>query len=364
MTISGNVHRALSHGYRRRFPLIILLGLALSACETTKEMTETGSTNAASYDALMRLAENTRRQGDLFTATTLYRRAQAANPKRVEPLIALGDVLTDQGSPREALDAWRQALARTPNNMTVLLGYGRALIALDQPEEAALQYTTVLATTPSERRALNGLGVAKDMMNDHAGAQEQFQTALATMPNDATTLNNLGFSYILAGNAPEAIRILEPLARAPTASALQRQNLALAYGVAGRDQDAARIGRLDLDDAAVQRNLSYYRQARVGEAELPGGAADPTQAATPTPASPEGVYAQIGTYRNSQVAHTQWTSLSKKYAALLKPLTPLFIPDAEVVHVRVAFPRPSEAASFCGHLQAAKLSCAVLKSNA
>ncbi|WP_146208746.1 tetratricopeptide repeat protein [Azospirillum sp. TSO22-1] len=252
-----------------------MLALMLAGCQTTKDSTGTGAANSASYEALMRLADTTRGQGDLYTAATLYRRAHAANGARVEPLLGLGDVLIDQGTPREALDIWRQALALDSGSAAALRGYGRALLALDQPEEAARQYAAVLASDPKDRRALNGLGVSKDMMGDHNGAQERFRAALALAPDDRTTLNNLGFSHLLAGNAAEAIRILEPLGRAPTASALQRQNLALAYGLAGRDEDAARMGRLDLGEAEVQRNLLYYRQAREGAGDTPAAAPRP-----------------------------------------------------------------------------------------
>ena len=38
--------------------------------------------------------------------------------------------------------------------------------------------------------------------------------------------------------------------------------MALIYGLEGSVAEAARIGRMDLDEAAVQHNLAYYRTLR------------------------------------------------------------------------------------------------------
>ncbi|MGQ9367293.1 tetratricopeptide repeat protein [Azospirillum sp. ST 5-10] len=261
----------------------LVAGPALSGCQTTGGGEASGG---ATYDSLMRLGDTTREQGDLFTAATLYRRAHAANRERAGALVALGGVLTDTGKPREALDAWRGALAIAPDDVEALRGYGRSLLALDQPAEAARQYAAVLETRPDDLRALNGLAVAKDMMGDHAGAQEQFRRALAVAPDDRTSLNNHGFSLILGRDYAGAIAVLEPLALAPSASTLFRQNLALAYGLAGREADAERLARLDLDEASVQRNLAYYRQARAIAAADPGTAMAPLVAAVPARPTP------------------------------------------------------------------------------
>ena len=51
----------------------------------------------------------------------------------------------------------------------------------------------------------------------------------------------------------------------PAASAQDRQSLALIYGLAGDAAEAARIGRIDLDQASVEHNLAYYQILR----ELP-----------------------------------------------------------------------------------------------
>jgi hypothetical protein len=48
----------------------------------------------------------------------------------------------------------------------------------------------------------------------------------------------------------------------PAGSAQERQTLALIYGLNGNTAEAARLGRIDLDDAAVEHNLAYYQSLR------------------------------------------------------------------------------------------------------
>jgi len=359
--------------------------LALPACQTAKEGDRTAG--GQTYDALMRIADTTRGQGDLFSAATMYRRAHQASQNRVEPLVALGTVLVDMGNAREALDVWRQALSRDAGNADALRGYGRALIALEQPEEAARQYAAALARDPKDRKALNGLGVAKDMMRDHRGAQEQFRTALALAPDDPTTRNNLGFSLALSGDHAEAIAILEPLATRPSATPQVRQNLALAYGLAGREADAARFARLDLAEADVQRNLAYYREARgMGGASAghlpPGTAVPPATPASPVPAvrapvaaapvalappapadTAGGVRVQLGAFVTEKRAQDEWAWMQRKHPALFQGREPVFVTDGQrpLVHMRIGFADRAEAARFCEEASAAKVDCTILR---
>jgi len=77
----------------------------------------------------------------------------------------------------------------------------------------------------------------------------------------ALTLN-LALSLALSGEYPDAVAVLQPLAMAATSSPQERQTLALIYGLRGNLAEAARLGRIDLDDSAVQRNLAYYQTLR------------------------------------------------------------------------------------------------------
>jgi Flp pilus assembly protein TadD len=205
----------------------------------------------------MRVAAATRAGGDPATAVVLYRRAHTLEPFNAEPLAKLGGALNDLAVPDEAAQAFRKALGIDPRNTEGLRGLGAALIALDQPELAVEQFEAALAIE-DDHRSYSGLGVALDAMGDHALAQAYYRVGLELAPGNLTLLNNLGLSLALTGDHPAAIEALSQAATHPAATARQRQNLALAHGLAGDPEVAARIARLDLDEAAVQSNLAYY----------------------------------------------------------------------------------------------------------
>ena len=52
------------------------------------------------------------------------------------------------------------------------------------------------------------------------------------------------------------------MAIGPRGSAQERQTLALIYGLRGNVVEAARVSRIDLDDASVEHNLAYYATLR------------------------------------------------------------------------------------------------------
>ncbi|NUB15110.1 hypothetical protein GAY28_22325, partial [Azospirillum brasilense] len=96
-----------------------------------------------------------------------------------------------------------------------------------------------------------------------AQAEPQGETphVLKAEPNNAAAMANLGLSLALNGSA-EGVAILEGLVQGGVDSPRVRQNLALAYGLKGDLESAARIARLDLDDANVRSNLAFYETAR------------------------------------------------------------------------------------------------------
>jgi Flp pilus assembly protein TadD len=63
----------------------------------------------------------------------------------------------------------------------------------------------------------------------------------------------------LSGHFAEAIERLEAIVERPDAGVRHRQNLALAYGLGGFSERAQAVGLQDLDDLAVQRNMTLYR---------------------------------------------------------------------------------------------------------
>lgn len=210
------------------------------------------------YGTLLRMAASTRSAGDPAAAVQLYRQAVQIDPGRSEAYVLLGDALVELEAYDEAARVFEEALARDRDSTAAHKGYGRVLVALNRPETAIGHYQAVLRADPDDLQAYNGLAVAFDLAGDHEAAKRIYRDGLKIAPDSMLLRNNLGLSLALAGQHEEAIRLLRSVVDEPGARARNRQNLALAYGLKGDLVAAERVSRIDLDERAVENNLSYY----------------------------------------------------------------------------------------------------------
>ena len=245
------------------FAMLLGLPAMLSGCASTEKGDRPATLGKEDGEAAsLRLAERALAQGDLQLAASLLTEAHRKEPQRPDILVALGDVLLRVGDGRAAGQAFRDALAIDGGNAMARRGLGRSLLQLGQPEPAIAEFERAVAAAPQDARNYNGLGVALDQAGRNGEAQASYRRGLSQKPADAALTNNLGLSLLLSGDAAGAVAVLEPLGKAVTATARQRQNLALAYGLSGRDREAAAMAALDLEPAAVQQNLAFYRRLR------------------------------------------------------------------------------------------------------
>jgi len=239
--------------------LAILACLVVSACATAQHPKATGQ---ISYDAFMRLANDTRKAGDLVSAAQFYTRAHELEPDRIEPLLNLGQVYAQAGTPGDAAGAYEEALKIDDKNPEALRGLANLQLQTGDAASAATNLRLALAQQP-DWRTQNSLGVADDMLGDRAGAQAAYRAGLALSPGNLQLINNLGLSLVLAGDFGQGLPILEQVSKDPAATPRMRLNLALAYGLAGQPDKAAQIARADLDAAKVEQNLGYYEFLRL-----------------------------------------------------------------------------------------------------
>ena len=215
-----------------------------------------------SYDSLMRIGAAARSGGDLVNALGVYRRAAEMDLLNPAPLVAAGDVLLEMGSTNEAIVSYNNALLRDGQNVPALLGLGKAFLKTGKPALALDPLGKAYALSPDNPKVLLLLGVAKDVSSEHAAAQWWYRSGLAAAPGDPALSADLALSLALSGDYASAITILQPVALAPGASPQERQTLALIYGLRGNLAEAARLNRIDLDDASVEHNLAYYATLR------------------------------------------------------------------------------------------------------
>lgn len=272
---------------RARLLPTVILALGVSACASTAQQPPT-----VSADAVMRVADMTRNEGDLASAVGLYQKAHELNPTDPQPLMQLGQTLAKLGSPAAAAEAYRAALQLDGTNAEALRGLGTAYLNTGQPEAAVAQYEKAL-DTGEDYRLYNGIAVAYDMLGDHASAQTYYKTALQLSPGNLEVNNNLGLSLALEGRYQEAIALLQRTSNDPMATARYRQNLALVYGLAGDREQAQELAERDLDPATVQRNMTYFNvlkgmgDDRTIASALGAHYADQVPTATPVAALPE-----------------------------------------------------------------------------
>jgi Flp pilus assembly protein TadD len=269
-------------------PVVMAAAALLSACaadpfidnvratpeEKSIQQSDQPGALTGSAAALMRVANTTRARGDYATAITIYRRVADLAPTKSAPYLAMGDALMAVGAFNDAVSAYHSAISRGAK-VDAYRGLGNALISLDQPALALTQFDEAIRLADADVRGYSGKGVALDMMGQYAAAQEIYRGALEIAPDNKTVLNNLGLSLAFSGEHDKAIEILRPIALAPEGTPRQRQNLALAHGMSGDMAAAARIARMDLDEASVQKNLAYYqilraREGQIGDAKAVG----------------------------------------------------------------------------------------------
>ncbi len=166
------------------------------------------------------------------------------------------------GTANEAIVSYNLALVLDSRNLPALLGLARADLMTGKPELALDPLSRAFAENPGESKALLLLGVAKDLSGQHQEAQDWYRNGLRLAPGDRALTVDLALSLALSGDYLSAIALLQPIAMAPTATPHERQTLALIYGLKGNIAEAARLGRIDLDEAAVESNLAYYQTLR------------------------------------------------------------------------------------------------------
>ena len=215
-----------------------------------------------SYDALMRIGAAARSGGDLVNALGVFRRAAEVDPLNPAPLVAAGDVLLEMGSVNEAIVTYNNALFRDQQNLPALVGLAKADLKTGKPALAMEPLSKAYAQSPDDPKILLLLGVTKDLAGEHAEAQAWYRRGLGLAPGDPALTVDLALSLALSGDYPTAIALLQPIAMAPAALPQERQTLALIYGLRGNVAEAARLNRVDLDDASVEHNLAYYATLR------------------------------------------------------------------------------------------------------
>ena len=247
----------------------IVAALMLAGCVTTPIHLDPlnvdgrdGGGPIPTYAMLMRIGAAAQSGGDLPNALGVYRRAAEMAPQDPAPLIGAGDVLVQMGNVNEAIVSYNAALVRPGDTHLAQVGLAKAFLKTGKPQLAFEPLSKALADSPDDPKLLLLLGVTKDFSGQHQEAQDCYRRGLGVLPGDPALTVNLALSLSLSGDYRIAIAVLQPLAAGPAGSRQERQTLALIYGLNGNIAEAARLGRIDLDDTSVEHNLAFYQTLR------------------------------------------------------------------------------------------------------
>jgi Flp pilus assembly protein TadD len=251
--------------------LLLLAPLALVGCGgvpagslLAESVAEGAGPEAASArsGSLARLADTALQTGETETAAGFFEEALMLDGRNEAAALGLGTTLLVQGRDLDASRAFERALSIRPDSAAAHVGYARAMIALRRPEDAVEHLRAALDMRPDEPMALNALGIAYDLQAQHELAAETYRKGLAVAPALVPLRNNLALSLALEGRFDEAVATLRPIAEGPAATRRTRQNLALVYGLKGDLEAAERLGRTDLGEDDLRRNLAYFAAVR------------------------------------------------------------------------------------------------------
>jgi Flp pilus assembly protein TadD len=249
--------------------LSLIGGLALAGCAASPVHLDPlsvdgrdGGGPTPTYPMLMRIGAAAQSGGDLPNALGVYRRAAEMAPVDPAPLIAAGDVLLQMGNINEAIVSYHAALVRPGDTHLAQVGLAKAFLKSGKPQLAWEPLSKALEESPDDPKLLLLLGVTKDLAGQHWEAQAHYRDGLVRAPGDPALTVDLALSLALSGNYPNAISVLQPLAVSAAGTAQERQTLALIYGLTGNTAEAARLGRIDLDDPSVEHNLAYFQSLR------------------------------------------------------------------------------------------------------
>jgi tetratricopeptide (TPR) repeat protein len=147
----------------------------------------------ATIDEAMQLALAHQHGGRMREAEAAYREILARDPRHVEALNNLGNVLQDGGQLEAAIQCFERALALRPDAPPLHFNLANALRAGGFQLRALAGYRQAVALEPNFAAGYNNLALLQKEMGELDGAQRSLEEAVRVDPNYAEAHYNLGW---------------------------------------------------------------------------------------------------------------------------------------------------------------------------
>jgi Flp pilus assembly protein TadD len=156
------------------------------------------------------------------------------NPKNVNALVSLGNILETQGTLDEALTLYDKAIAADSSFEIARVNKGNIFLKQNHYEKAIEQYHAAIRLAPFDLFAHYNLAEAYIKIQKYAEAIDQFKAGLKAAPLDAPSWVALGNVYALIGKNAEEISCLQKAARLTPDDRDVRQALAKTLTITGK----------------------------------------------------------------------------------------------------------------------------------
>ena len=219
-------------------------------------------------------------------AVAVLRKAQADNPKAVEPIIALGDIYRGKEKYAEAALEYTRALALAgkpdPSHWTIYYARGICNERLGKWPLAEADLKTALKLSSEHPLVLNYLGYSWiEQGRNLTEALAMIEKAVELRPNDGFIVDSLGWALFRLGDYPKAVEYLERAVELEPGDPTINEHLGDALWKVGRKIEARFQWSHALDMKPEDKRISLLKS----KLEL---GLDAAERATPREAAPAG----------------------------------------------------------------------------
>ncbi|HVY50769.1 MAG TPA: tetratricopeptide repeat protein [Devosia sp.] len=212
-------------------------------------------------------------------ANTVYDAIPATSPMKPMAVVRVADNLDALGNRSEAIRRLSNIVTTNPKDIDAISVLGDLLRSDKQYKAAAEAYTKALAVTggntPGDWRFYYVRGIAYERSNQFPLAEKDFLRALDLNPNQPQVLNYLGYSWVDKGmNLNRALDMIQKAVKASPNDGYIIDSLGWAYYRLGRYADAVtqleQAATLRPNDPEINDHLgdAYWRVGRKLEARF------------------------------------------------------------------------------------------------
>lgn len=206
---------------------------------------EIPTSSPLAWPARIRIAENLHFLGEDRQAEAMLEKMGNEQPDRIEPLVALGQLLRAEERYADAVKVYDRAIARVPANdsryWSLFYARGIALERSHQWPRAEADFQHALELQPDQPDVLNYLAyswVDQGLTDHYDEATRMLERAVALRPNNGAIVDSLGWVLFRTGHYDRAVTTLEHAVELEPEDPVLLNHLGDAYWQVGRGPEA------------------------------------------------------------------------------------------------------------------------------